>query len=366
MGSIHDLPTFGIEEEFLLVDPTSFQAAAVNEKVAHAARSTGTDLQLELTQCQVETTSPVCQTARQVDAAVRLARKNAACAAEEQGVRLVAIGVSPMAAEPQPLTDKSRYHLIADKFGILANQVPVCGCHVHVELDNKDNFAGVCNHLRPLLPTFLALSANSPFCDGIDTGYASWRSILWGRWPTAGPPPYLENSAQMTQIVRELRFTGAMIDDHMMYWDVRPSSHLPTVEIRVCDVAATVDEAVLLGMLIRAAVVTAQERVADGDGGPPISDTTLRAASWRAARDGLSGELVDLTTMQTVTARQGVESLLQAARPALESAGEFDEARELLDLVLAHGNGAMRQRAAFARRGRVEDVVAESLRLTLT
>ena len=153
----------------------------------------------------------------------------------------------------------------------------------------EDTAVQVCNRLRPWLPVLLALSANSAVYRNADTGYASWRSILWGRWPTAGPPPHLESAADYDETVQRLQDSGAMLDDGMVYWDARPSAKFPTVEVRVADVPATAAETVLLATLTRAAVMTALTEIRCGATEIRIPEPLLRARYWRAARYGLTG-----------------------------------------------------------------------------
>lgn len=359
------VPTFGIEEEFLLIHPETGRLASQNERVASAAKARGTELQLELTQCQVESATPVCRTTPEADAHLRISRKNARCAADDHALQLIAAGVSPAQTGPVPVTNTPRYQLIAERFGIVANEYPLCGCHIHVALSDPHDAAGISNHLRPWLPTLLALSANSAICNGVDTGYASWRSIMWRRWPTAGPPPYFADPEQISATLHGLMSSGVLLDDAMLYWDIRASSHVPTMEIRVCDVPATVDETMLLATLTRAAVMTALDRIHNGDIGPPVSDAILGAAYWRAAKDGIEGELVDFAARQTVPARANVDSLVSAIRPALDRTGDYEQVLDYIDRIFADGNGAVRQRTSYRRRGRVTDVVEMLAQLTV-
>ena len=178
-----------------------------------------------------------------------------------------------------------------------------------------------------------------------DTGHASWRSILWRRWPAAGAPPFFTSPEQYDRTVRMLVDSGVILDHKMIYWDVRPSANFPTVEVRVADVPATVDETVLLATLIRAAVMTALEADGRGDDGARLPPAALRAAYWKAAHDGLSGHLLDsVNDSAAVPARQQMDALVQRVRPALEALGEYDRVTAELDRILAQGNGAMRQR----------------------
>ena len=160
---------------------------------------------------------------------------------------------------------------------------------MHIDVPDKETAVRVSNHLRPWLPTLLALTANSPIYLGSDTGFASWRSIMWSRWPCSGPPPYFESAAHYEALVAMQVASGSIMDEQMVYWDVRPSSHLPTVEVRVSDIPLTIDETVLLATLVRALVMTY-----DGSPGPKLEPEVLRAAYWLAARDGLEGNGLDV------------------------------------------------------------------------
>jgi carboxylate-amine ligase len=190
--------------------------------------------------------------------------------------------------------------------------------------------------------------------------------VLWARWPSAGPPPHFDSVDEYDAVVRMLRHAGAMLDDGMVYWDVRPSSNFPTVEVRVADVPTTVADTVLLAALIRAAAMTALADERRGDPLAPLVPHALKAAYWKSARDGLDGRAVDLLdSHETAPARTLLDRLVERVRPALEDVGDYDLVHDELDRIAEQGNGAMRQRRAFQRRGEVADVVAEAAEATL-
>lgn len=361
-----DLPTFGAEEEFLLVDPQTGEPAPRNADVAAAAEPQGVELQLELSSCQVETTSQVASTSAELGAELIRLRRIAARAAETVGVQLLASGLPPATPHEFPVTDTPRYRRIGAQFGMVAHEQGICGCHVHVQVPDRAAAIHASNWLRPWLPSLLALSANSPLYRNADSGYASWRSILWRRWPAAGAPPFFASPDEYDRAVRMLVDTGVLLDKDMVYWDVRPSANFPTVEVRVADVPATVAETVLLATLIRAAVMTAVEAGDRGDDVALLPPGALPAAYWKAAHDGLSGHALDLTHGRgAVPAREQLGALVRQIRPALEALGEYDRVVAELDRVSADGNGAMRQLRTWRRRGRVMDVVAEVAAATL-
>jgi glutamate---cysteine ligase / carboxylate-amine ligase len=250
---------------------------------------------------------------------------------------------------------------------MVAHEQGICGCHVHVEVPDRAAAIHASNWLRPWLPCLLALSANSAIYRNSDTGYASWRSVLWRRWPAAGAPPYFTSAEDYDRTVRMLIDSEVILDPKMIYWDVRPSADFPTVEVRVADVPATVAETVLLATLIRAAVMTALQARERGEEPRRLPAAALRAAYWKAAHDGLPGRTVDLVHGRgAVPAREQLNTLVQQVRPALEALGEYDRVVDELDRIAAQGNGAMRQLKAWRRRGDVRDVVEEAAAATLS
>lgn len=347
--------TVGVEEEFLLVDYRTRRVAARAPLVLTAMAGRMPGLQPEITQFQVETTTPVCKTMDEVRGHLSDSRSQLASAVRLHGLRLAATGTPVLGkAVPPPLTDNLRYHQMASEFGAVTDGLSICGCHVHIGIPGPEEGIKVSNHLRPWLPILLAVSANSPFWEGRDTGYASWRYLVWARWPSAGPPPVFDSVDQYEHAIRALLQAGAALDRGMTYWDVRLSHQHPTVELRVCDVAATSDEAVLIAALTRAMVATAL----DDDRPPlPMPQHVLRAATWRAARDGLDGYCVNPVTGHTLPAPVLLKQLISRIRPALEDAGDLDMVLESVADLAIKGCGARRQRRAFARTGKLTDVV---------
>ncbi len=319
----------------------------------HAALH-GVDLQLELTSCQVEAATGVCDSRAELLRQIRGLRSAAAESAQSCGARLLAVALPPTVPDEYPVTDTPRYRAIGERFGMIAHEQGISGCHVHVAVPDREVAVGVCTRLRPWLPLFPALSANSALFRNTDTGHASWRHILWARWPSAGPPPHLESAADYDRAVQMLLDTGAALDEGMIYWDARPSANFPTVDVRAGDVPATATETVLLATLVRAAVMTAVAHIERGLPPPRVGDHELRARYWRCARDGLEGGTPKL-----------LGALVAELRPALEELGEWDYVKDELDRVSQEGNGAMRQRRAWRRRGEIADVVADGIAATV-
>ncbi|AXX32560.1 glutamate--cysteine ligase [Actinosynnema pretiosum subsp. pretiosum] len=346
--------TIGVEEEFLLVDEVTGELVPLGPQVLSGPPDQGLDLQPEMTQYQVESATAVCRTASEVREQLLAARAALARRAAAHGARLVASGAPVLGGEhPPPLTDHPRYRRIMERYGALVDGLTICGCHVHVGIPSPSEGLVISNHLRRWLPVLLALSANSPFHEGRDTGYASWRHVVWNPWPSAGPPPWFDSVEDYRLATHLLRTSGAALDDGMVYWDVRLSANHPTVELRVCDVAATVEEAVVLAALVRAIAATALS----GEAAPRVSDRLLRVALWQAARHGPEGAAVDPLSGVPVPFAEEVGGLLRWCGAALDAAGDTELVVEGVARLLRDGGGAARQRKAYRRRGEFTDVV---------
>ncbi|QWF84153.1 Putative glutamate--cysteine ligase 2 [Amycolatopsis sp. CA-230715] len=349
----------GVEEEYLLVDPrTRAVRPAAETVVATAAERLGDRVGTEITRFQVEVRTDPCQDLTALAEQVRATRRATAAAAARHGLRVMSSGTPVLGNPiPPPITEGARYARSVAAFRALDDEQSACACHVHIGLDDQELALRVSNHIRPWLPTLIAITANSPFWAGRDTGYASWRTMIWARWPVAGPPPVFHSVAHFDDLVGQLHATGAILDPGGLYWDIRPSSHVPTIEIRVGDAAPTVTDTVFLAAIVRALVDTAITAIAAKEPAPDPAQHLLRAAYWRAALDGLTGSAIDVRTGTAVPAIGMAHHLLTHLGPALHRNHDLDLARTTWDWIRARGTGADRQRQAHQRRNRLTDVV---------
>ncbi|WIX99358.1 glutamate--cysteine ligase [Amycolatopsis mongoliensis] len=353
-----DVLTFGIEEEFFVVDRRGHLSQA-GDDVVDAAEAAADDaegeLQHELNRSQAETATDVCRTHAEALRQLGGLREGLARAARTRGYRLLAAGAPPLSqVDPPRITPNPRYQRMAEHFGATAWTSLTCGCHVHVAIPDKESGIRVLGRVRPWLPALLTITANSAIADGYDTGYASWRYHQWSRWPSAGPPPQFASLDEYESIVDGWLRSGAILDRGMIYWDVRLSEKQPTLEFRISDVAATPAEAVLLAVLARALVATA---LADDAPPPKLSNEVLRGRLWRASREGVTGCCPHPRSGDLEPVKVVLDDLIALTAPALEAAGDLDFAREGTARLTAEGGGADRQRRAFAERRRGEDVV---------
>ncbi|MGA4797718.1 carboxylate-amine ligase [Streptomyces lavendulocolor] len=349
-------PTVGVEEEYFLVHPGTRGVAQAGSRVlARASAMVGDLVSGEFTEYQIEGKTPACPGTAELREELRRVRAAAAEAARAEGLRLCASG-TPVIGGDGPVSslaglgDHPRYRAGAEQYRAMLDDFAVSAFHVHVHLPDKELAVLVGNHLRPWLPLLVALSANSPFHEGHDTGYASWRSVIRGRFPCLGPPPYAASLAEHERLAIAMAETEAMLEPGMPFWDVRPNPRLPTLEVRSMDVLMDVDDTVAMTALIRALVVTSADLVGRGDPGPRTGGELLRAAYWRAARDGRTGGGVDALTGRVRPVTEQAESLVRHVRPALEAYGDMGEVSAFLRRLAARGTGAERQRA-WARGG---------------
>lgn len=350
MGNDGGAPRFGVEEEFLVVDArTRAPAPEAATVIARARERLGDRVDGEITKLHVETRTAPCHTAADLGDQLAEGRAEVARAAEADGLRVVATGTPVVGrAVPPPITEGPRQDRGTATFRGLHDELGICAVHVHVELPDRDRAVRVSNHLRPYLPTLIALTANSPHWDERDTGYASWRTVIWHRWPVAGPPPVFASAAHYDDVVGTLLEAGAMVDTGTLFWDIRLSAHQPTLEVRVADVPPTAEESTAFAALVRALVVTAGAAVDRGEPAPDVAPELMRLAYWRAARDGMGGHGVDLPGGRLLPAAELAGRLVETARPALAAFGDLDRVGDWLAALAAEGDGATRQRRAAA------------------
>ncbi|MFJ9738226.1 glutamate--cysteine ligase [Streptomyces sp. NPDC101166] len=358
--------TVGVEEELLLVDPETGEPRAMSAAVlARAERDEAEQgvFEKELHDQMLEfATHPQSGMAELAEEIVRI-RAEAARHAGEIGCTVAALATSPLPVLPSVGMNR-RYQWMADHYGIATREQLVCGCHVHVSVDSDDEGVAVVDRIRPWLSVLLALSANSPFWQGNDSGYNSYRSRVWERWPSAGPTELFGSAERYHRRVADMVATGTILDDGMIYFDARLSARYPTVEIRVADVCLHAETAVLLATLARGLVETAARAWKAGEEPVDHSVSLLRLAGWQASRSGLTGELLHPATMRRAPAETVVNALLDHVSDALSDSGDLERARASCAALLRDGNGARIQREVWERTGSLREVVTTCVRHT--
>jgi carboxylate-amine ligase len=359
--------TVGVEEELLLVDPDSGEPQALSAAVLAVAGREGGDarqvFEAELQREQLEfATHPQAAMDALADEIVRC-RAEAARHAERLGAAVAALATSPLPVSPS-LAAGERYGWMAQEFGLTTQEQLTCGCHVHVSVESDEEGVAVLDRIRPWLSVLVAISANSPFWQGRDSGYASYRSSVWGRWPSAGPTELFRSADRYHEQVSAMVGTGALRDRGMIYFDARLSATYPTVEIRVADVCLDPAATVLIAALVRGLVETAAREWRAEVPPAPLGVGLLRLASWRAGRSGLEERLVHPLTMRPEPAADVVRALIGHVSDALEDSGDVRRVREAAAALGETGNGARFQRELMSRTGNLRDVVAACVRRT--
>jgi glutamate---cysteine ligase / carboxylate-amine ligase len=400
--------TFGVEEELLLVDVDTGVPVALADLVTRpasdddspepAAASTepavvapGGALSMgvgvrdahvqadddptddrpvhELQREMIETDTRPCSSLDELADQLVERRAMAGQAAHRIGAEVAALATSPLPIEPTVSLDE-RYVRMAELYAMTAQEQLTCGCHVHVSIESEEEGVAVLDRIRPWLPPLLALTGNSPFWQGRDSGYNSYRRQVWGRWPSSGPTELFGTPENYHATVQAMLGTGTLVDEGMVYFDARLSRHFPTVEIRVADVCLRVHDAVLLASLVRALVETAAREWRLGKPPVPARLETLNLAYWRASRSGLDDELVHPVTGKAAPAESVLRALLRHLGDALDeserASGRPGLTTDLLQDLLARGNGATQQRRVYQQSGDLPAVVRNAVSHTLT
>jgi carboxylate-amine ligase len=336
--------SLGIEEEFQLISAESYELVPRFDEIAEAAGDER--VRPELMTSVLETATGIATTVGEALEEVRSIRARLRDAAAERGALIASAGTHPFSRwEHQEITDTPRYQGVVEKLRWVAERVAIFGLHVHVGIESADRAVAAATGLRNWVPELLALSANSPYWQGRDTGLASTRSQVFDTMPRSGLPPRLASFAEFEELVERGVAAGFFPEYTYIWWDVRPHPKFGTIELRACDAQTRVDSVAGLAALTQSLAATLVEHPAQAQ-----PRTLIAENKWRAARHGLDAELVDLAHDTSRSAREAVRELLELAAPAAARLGCEDELREVEGL-LERGTGADEQRRAEDAEG---------------
>ena len=341
--------TVGVEEEYQLVDA---HTGELKSRARYVIAGDWADaLKPEMQEHTVEVETRVCEGTACVRQDLARLRFTAAVAAEVEGLRVVAAGTHPLSpAEGHAFNPAPVYQELRQEYRRLAESQAIFGMHVHVGVPPGVDRAQVSNCVRLHLPVLLALSASSPYFSGHDTGHASYRSVLWRRWPRTGAPPRFTDDAEYAALVRWLMESGRIDAPGRLYWELRPHHVYPTLEARIADCTPRMEDAVVLAALLRAIVAGAAQGVL-GDSPLPDSfvQTLLSDNGWRASRYGSGAELADVESAEprTLSVADWVERLGERLEGVAAALGDGEE-MAALPALLRRGCAAdeIRRRAA--------------------
>jgi carboxylate-amine ligase len=360
--------TLGVEEEYQIIDPlTRDLSSSAVLLLQEAQKLLGERVQYEMQLSQIEVSTPVCQTLSEVREHIAHLRRGVIAAAKKIDRQIAAAGTHPFAKwQDQHISPGERYASIERHYQQLARDQSIFACHVHVGIANREEAIQVMNHARGWLALLLVLSGNSPFAHAIDTGYASYRTEIWGRWPLSGPPQVFSSQAEHDALLNAINFPGTIENAREVYWDMRLSPRFPTIEVRIADVCLTIDETVMLVGLMRALIQTCHENVLHGRTFLPIRQEVLRVSHWQAARYGLDAFLLDPRSSQIVAARQLLAQFLPFLHTALQQQGSWEVVSKAVETVVQQGTGAARQRKVYQQTGSLQQVVDFIVKETAT
>jgi carboxylate-amine ligase len=355
--------TLGVEEEYMLLDSTSFDLVQHIDTflAAAAGHEFESRMKAELMQSVLEIATPVCKNADEVDRELRGLREFVTRVASEKSLRVGSAGTHPFSLfEAQRITARDRYRALVDQLQYVARRELIFGLHIHVAVDDPEKAIQVVNGLLAELPLLLALSASSPFWRGEPTGLSSSRQMVFAAFPRSGPPPRFRDYEDYAAVVGQLEKTGCIADYTHIWWDIRPHPKLGTVEIRICDAVTRVEHAVALAAYCQALVKLYCERFERGEEVASYHRILTTENKWLAARYGLEAPLMDLATgrRNRVPVAQLVRRRLEELAPHARDLGSEDALDGIRD-ILGNGNGADRQLRVYNANRDIVEVVRE-------
>jgi carboxylate-amine ligase len=355
--------TLGVEEEYMLLDPESFDLVQHVDTVLTAVQNGEFTERIgpELMQSVVEISTPICRTAGAVDSELRRLRSYVTEIARSKDLRVGSAGTHPFSLfERQRITARDRYRNLVDQLQYVARRELIFGLHIHVAVDDPEKAIQVTSALLLHLAEFLALSANSPFWRGEPTGLASSRQMVFAAFPRSGPPPRFNDYADYAELVGQLEKTGCIADYTHIWWDIRLHPRFGTIEVRVMDALSRVEDTTALTAYVQGLVKYYSDRYDAGDELPSFHRILTTENKWLAARYGLEAPVMDLLTgrRNRVPVAQLIRRTLREIEPHARELGS-DRELEGIREILSRGNGADRQLRIFNANRDIVEVVRE-------
>jgi carboxylate-amine ligase len=350
--------TLGVEEEFQIIDPETRQLRShVQQILDEGKRVLKEHVKPEMHQSVVELGTGICRDISEVRRDVTELRAEIIRLAARIGMRVAAAGTHPFSNwADQPIFPDPRYDEVVEEMQLLARANLIFGLHVHVGIQDRTTAFQILNEACYFLPHLLALSTNSPFWLGRDSGLKSFRSKVFDRFPRTSIPEYFESPAEFDDFVRILVRTNCIDNGKKIWWDVRPHPFFETIEFRICDIPMRADETVTLAALIQAICVKLYKLRVQNLGWRRYRRALILENKWRASRYGIEGKLIDFGKEIEVPFRDLVREMLEFVDDVVDELGSREEVRRV-NWILENGTGADRQRRVYQETGDLKKVV---------
>ena len=355
--NINDL-TVGIEEEYQVIDPKTGELTSyIAEFLERDAMLIKDSMVPEFLKSQLEVTSKVCKNIQEARKEVIRLRRLASDFAKQNNCEIIAAGTHPYSHwKDQVLTDKERYHGLYDSMQYVAKRLLIFGMHVHIGIPDKDLRVDVMNQMRYFIPHILSLSSSSPFWQGQDTGFKSYRGIVFEDLPRTGPPETFDSSKAYDEFLNQLIRTNSIDSPSKIWWDIRPHYKFPTLEFRMCDSTTKVDEVVAIAALIQALVATMISNRKRNISWRDYRQSLISENKWRAMRHGINGKMIDLGAIQETDTKLLFLELLEIVQESAKELGTEKEI-EYIKTMLNNGTSADRQLAMYKKTKDFKKVV---------
>ncbi|WP_341225221.1 carboxylate-amine ligase [uncultured Arcticibacterium sp.] len=350
--------TLGIEEEFQIIDPVSRELKSHMSQIVDRGQVILQErIKQEMHQAVVETGTNICQNIGEARDEVQFLRNNVISLAEEKNLKVAAAGTHPFSDwVDQLITVDERYDEIINEMRDVARGNLIFGLHVHVGIEDRQEAIKIMNEVRYFLPHIHALSTNSPFWCGRDTGFMSYRSKVFDKFPRTGIPDYFSSAAEYDDYVNLLIKTNCIDNGKKIWWDIRVHPFYPTIEYRICDVPMRTDETICLAAIMQALIAKLHKIRQENLSFRTYRRILIAENKWRAARDGINANLIDFGKEKEVPFRELILELLEFIDDVLDDLGSRKEV-EYVHQILNNGTGADRQLAVYKDTGDLKSVV---------
>jgi carboxylate-amine ligase len=358
--------TLGIEEEYQVIDPETRELTSHDQQiVVEASKIIDDQVKAEMHQAVVEVGTNICKDIDDARLQVSHLRKTISDVAQSLGYKIAAAGTHPFSEwEKQLITPNPRYDQIVNELQDTARSNLIFGLHVHVGVEDKPMAMHLTNSLRYFLPHFYALSTNSPFWEGRNTGFKSFRSKVFDKFPRTGIPGIFQSYSEYQHYLDILIKTGCIDNPKKIWWDVRIHPFYPTIEVRICDVPMTVDETVQITALIQATVAKLYKLREQNLNFINYHRALINENKWRAARYGVDGKMIDFGKETEVNTRFLIRELLDFVDDVIDDLGSRHEI-EKIENILQNGTGADRQLEVFNKNNNLNEVVDYIIKETI-